>query len=342
MDLTEPEAERELAELLAGAGRRPEMPAAARVEVEAAARAAWNELVARQRQRQRFVPREATRWLVAAAALVAVAIGLWRAQRPARDPAPSPVPLATVEIVRGEARRVAARDGGRALTHGESVVAGEVTETGANAAAAFRVAGGTSLRVDAASRVVWLAPARLRLERGALYVDSAPGSGAAAIAVETAFATVVEIGTQFEVRLTDTPAEPLRVRVREGSVELRENGQLAGAAAGEELGLAKDGSIRRAPIATYGDLWSWVATVAPEFEIEGRTLAAFLEWAARETGWRVELEGDGLAAAAATIRLHGSIAGMTPGEAMSVVLPGSGLDYRLADGVLTVARAPRR
>ena len=45
--------------------------------------------------------------------------------------------------------------------------------------------------------------------------------------------------------------EPLRVRVREGSVELREDGQLAGARAGEELGLASDGTIRRGSIAIY-------------------------------------------------------------------------------------------
>ncbi|HEX5760947.1 MAG TPA: hypothetical protein VF121_17300, partial [Thermoanaerobaculia bacterium] len=70
----------------------------------------------------------------------------------------------------------------------------------------------------------------------------------------------------------------------------------------------------------------------------GATLAEYLGWLARETGWRVVYEDPSLAALAGTIRLHGTIAGMVPDESASVVLPGSGLAWDLEGGTLRLRR----
>jgi hypothetical protein len=255
--------------------------------------------------------------------------------------------LAAVEVVGGEATRLDARGARQPLAVGDTLVADVALETGAAGRLALRFAAGASLRVDADSRVRLVAVNRVALDRGALYVDSGDPSGAAApVEVETPFASVVEIGTRFEVRLIAAGATPprleeVRVRVREGEVELRHD-RPARARAGEELGLGRDRSVRVAAGAPYGDAWSWVGAAAPGFAIEGRSLAEFLGWIERETGWEVELAPAELGAAAASIRLHGSIAGLSPEEAVSVVVSGSGLAYRIDGGRLTVSRlAPR-
>lgn len=338
--LIEADEEREVAELLGLAGRRPEMPAADRALIEAAAHEEWQRLVKRQRERRRFASRSTALWLgAAAAALVAatIGLGLWKQTAPA--PALRPVAVATVELARGESRQVEAKGAGRPLTRGGAIVAGDSVETGASATLALRLARGAGLRIDAGSRVRVISESRVALEKGALYVDSGGSdSHAPAITVETPFATLVEIGTQFEVRLADGSGPPLRLRVREGRVELLGDGRTAGASAGEELTLERDKSLRSATISRFGEAWSWVVAAAPAYEIEGRSLSTFLEWVERETGWTVRLEGAELADAAQTIRLHGSIAGLSPEQSVSVVLPGSGLDYRLGGGVLTVER----
>ena len=98
--------------------------------------------------------------------------------------------------------------------------------------------------------------------------------------------------------------------------------------------------MTRQPVAGHGEAWSWVLAAAPPFEIEGMTLDAFLDWAARENGWTVRYVDPGLEAVAGTTVLHGSIGHLTPAEAPGVVLPGAGLEHRVVDGVLEV-KTPR-
>jgi hypothetical protein len=130
--------------------------------------------------------------------------------------------------------------------------------------------------------------------------------------------------------------------VRQGAVALLDRPGAADSslvAAGEQWTLARGGTVTRSPIATSGPAWDWVLAIAPPFEIEGRRLEDFLAWVERETGWRVELDPDARSVASQAIRLHGSIAGLPPGEAIDVVLAGAGLASRLETGVLRISRA---
>ena len=68
------------------------------------------------------------------------------------------------------------------------------------------------------------------------------------------------------------------------------------------------------------------------------SLAAYLEWVARETGRELEFESEELSRASESIVVHGSIESMTPTESLQAVLPGSGLDYQIENGSLRVAR----
>lgn len=182
-----------------------------------------------------------------------------------------------------------------------------------------------SFRLDADSRVLRTSESEIRLERGAVYVDSRMGT----VVVHTPFGTVREIGTRFEVRLLESA---LRVRVREGAV-LAESHRVE---AGTELVLREDGSVTRNRIAGWGPEWSWVLKAAPPLQIEGLTLKDFLDRVSRETGWTVRYEDP----KAGEIVLHGDVGDLAPDQALEVVLPGTGLEHQVVDGVL-ILKAPR-
>jgi transmembrane sensor len=193
--------------------------------------------------------------------------------------------------------------------------------------------------LDAGTRVILVSRGELRLERGAVYVDSDGADPARApLEVVTAHGRVREIGTRYEVRVG---AAAWSVRVRDGRLAVETGTGTHEVDAGARLELGADG----ATLGTGSDReppgWDWLLEIAPTLDIEGRSLQAFLAWVARETGWRVRFADEALAAEATRIRLHGTIEGLRPDQAVEVVLPGAGLAHRVEDGELRIERALR-
>ena len=100
---------------------------------------------------------------------------------------------------------------------------------------------------------------------------------------------------------------------------------------GTELTLDAEGVMARRFVSVYGPEWNWVMQVAPVFEIEGRRLDDFLAWISRETGRRVNFQGEETARSVSDTVLHGSIEGLTPEEALATVLPTCGLTHRVRE-----------
>lgn len=333
--------EREVKELLVAAGHRPPVPSEDLAAIRAAARVEWLHLVAAERERRESSHSRA--WLaVAASLLVALVLGWWWTTQRAPDLMEV---VASVERVTGEVRVAEGQPGVEAMRVGTRLSVGALLETSDRigqpvSRVALRLSDGTSLRLDSGTRVRLVSNERLELERGGLYFDSGatPAAGGA-IEIATAFGTVHDIGTQFEVRLSAAD-DGVLVRVREGKVALDADGASHSALGGEELRLRRDGSLVRATVEPFGSDWDWVLAAAPSFEIEGRSLEVYLDWIRRETGWDIRYESDALAASAKTIRLHGTIAELTPAESLSLVLPGSGLTYALEGGTLLITRPP--
>jgi FecR-like protein len=324
--------EADVREALREAGPRAEISPEDLAAVASAAREEWLQ-VARERRRAHRVA-----WAAAAALAVLVAGFLsWRLRSVPPVPALPSAGIATVERVAGETLG----SGETPLAPGAELPAGAVLTTGAASArassVALRLASGPSVRLDSGSRVRLVSPVLLELEAGALYVDSR----GVALDVRTPFGSVHDRGTQFELRLLAAQAAALRVRVREGRVEVRGGAAPLQAAAGDELTLHSDGRTSRARIDPASAEWSWAAAAAAPPAIEGRPLAEILEWVARETGRRLVYADAQLAAEAARVRLHGSIADLSPEDALQVVLAGSGLRSRIDGGVLKVERAAR-
>jgi ferric-dicitrate binding protein FerR (iron transport regulator) len=223
---------------------------------------------------------------------------------------------------------------------GAAIPRGGVVRTGPATRAALRMENGVELRLDVGSELTIAGPSRIELARGAVFVDTGAGQGPAqSIEVRTPLGNARDIGTRFEVRLMARAPEDealLRVRVRDGAVSLTTPRMTVDADRGMELVAAATGEIVRTPAQTSGRDWDWVTLAAEPFDIEGKTLAEFLDWAAREGGWEIRFASDALGRTASAIVLSGSIEGQTPEQALLTVLPTCGLVHRITGSVVTI------
>ncbi|HEU4892144.1 MAG TPA: FecR family protein [Vicinamibacterales bacterium] len=321
----------QIGQLLKLAGRRPVPDAAQMSHAHAAARLQWIRVIDRRRPRMAF-------WSLIAA-MIAVTVFATVGWFALRDPAlPSARPeIAAIEAVIGPQVVVDGSGGSRSVTApGPRVRAGDRIETGSASRSALRMLGRVSVRLDSKTSAVLESETRMILQRGAAYVDVEPGGSGAALHIATSFGVIRHTGTQFEVRLDGAA---LQVRVREGSVAVEASTETWTAQAGELLVVAPGRSPERRSIATSGAEWSWVSDVAPPFRLEGSTVPAFLHWVTREQGWKLEFGDSSLRARVDGIVLHGSIAGLTPEEALAAVLPTCGLASRRESDRLIVGVA---
>lgn len=213
----------------------------------------------------------------------------------------------------------------RAIRVGEPVRSGETLEV--HGPALLSLARGGSLRLAADSVLELASGADVRLERGLVYVDIPPGGGSAApFRVRTRVGTVEHLGTQFEVLSSNLS---VRIRVREGRVRLVGPAGAAVATAGTEVVASVQGGLSQRSIETYGRDWLWVAALAPDYAIEGRSLAEFLQWVSRELGRSVEYADPRAGELAARTILHGSLSGRDPLDALTEVLASTSLAFEL-------------
>lgn len=327
--------------LIEMAGPRPAVPEEDLAIIKTAARAAWQAKLRSPEARRFAVPR--ARVLALAAGLL-IAVGAswwwWIGRSAIRSESAAHLEtLAGIVTMRtlGEAGRAALTsvEVGQAIPVGAELDT-TGTDRGLPAQAALRLVGGASLRIDAGSRVRLASLSVIELESGAVYVDSGPEPArSAALEVRTPLGVAADFGTQFEVRLLDGTA--MRVRVREGMVLVEQGETSHSALTGMELTLRDDGSVVRRRVPAHGPEWRWVLDTAPHFAVEGRTLREFLDWVARETGWRLHFADQAIATAAEAVTLHGAFGDLTPDQAPEVVLPAAGLRGQVVDGTLVVS-----
>ena len=290
MDETNGNSDDAIAALVRLAGRRPPVPEDAMRRVREAVHDEWMESIGRRRR---------TRWIGSAAAVAAaiVTIVVLKMTPSTSQPAPQ--------------RAVVA--GGQ--TNGAVIYANDVYEV-ANGSTASLAWGKATLRLDGGTRVRVASASELTLERGAVYVDS-NGSG---VLVRTPMGNVRDVGTQFEVRLTP---DRMRVRVREGRVDLQHGETTHSAIAGTELDADAQGGVTQHSIATSGSDWEWVVRAAPPIHLDGRTLSEVVASVTRDEGLK-PVWSDQTAQNAASMRLHGDVP-LTPEEALDTALVASGL-----------------
>lgn len=304
--------DKDIERVLRAKGPRVRPPEEVEQTVREGLRQEWRTIVAVERTRRQ---RRAS--LALAASLAVAAIGVWLALPPVTGPADV---VATVALASGEIRAKAGRFGRwQAVNDGQALAAGQVLMTGSASRGAVNLPGGVSARLDHDTRIKLASADKIVIERGALYVDAGRDSAKSArLDVVTPAGSLRHVGTQYEVRLL---GPDVRVRVREGRVEWNPgNGRTARGEAGEQLTIVPNREIVRDSVPRYGQAWDWVAAVTPGIDIEGRPLSEFLDWAGRELGHDIVFSTPEIATEASAIVVHGSIAGLTPTQALDAVL----------------------
>lgn len=328
--MTRPGSDDSISRLLKLAGER-DLPSTEGMErARRAAQAAW-QLALAHKAPPRVVHAPRRPWLLAAAAVACTALGLllwW----PRSAPALHVAHIATVQGV------VTWNDAGDvALT--KRVSAGATLATGEGRVAL--IAGDAlSLRVDQHTRLRFDARDRLTLLDGRIYVDSGGVNALAALRVATPAGEVRHVGTQYQIRVRGTST---RVYVREGRISLDPaDGRAVDAAAGDLLAVDGGRIVVTRGRPAYGDDWEWVTVAAPLFDMDGRPMAEFLAWMAREHGWRLQFADAALQARTQQIRLHGSLRGLDAAGMLERVSMITGVPLSAHDGVLWIGAEPRR
>jgi ferric-dicitrate binding protein FerR (iron transport regulator) len=294
-----------IAALVRLAGRRPPVPEDAAQRVRAAVHEEWLQSMSRRRQ---------TRWIGSAAAVAAVAIFALVMRMTSSSTQIEP-----------QTPRVAVAAG---QTNGAVIFANDIYEV-ADGGTASLTWGDATLRLDGGTRVRIVSTRELSLERGAVYVDS----NRSGVTIRTPIGAVRDIGTQFEVRLA---GDRMRVRVREGRIDLQQGSATHSATAGIELDSDVHGVVTKRSIPRNGAEWNWVMRAAPPIRLDGRTLAEVVATVTREEGV-TPVWSDSAARAAASIRLHGTMP-LAPDEALDSALVASGLTARTAGDRLIIQR----
>ena len=304
----------EIGQLLRLVGPREPVSEDRASRVRLAVYAAWESHRRAERQRRRAGA------ALVAATVVAGAIG-WRASHRTAAVAEA----AIVEVTSGPS----------ALAVGARVREGELVAT-TSTRVALRLSSGAGVRIDRDSRVRLGTGPTLELLAGGVYiVSSRPG---AALQVRTPLGMVGHHGTRFEVRLVDSA---VRLRVREGQAHVSQAAVRHEAGAGEELMVVRGRAPMRSRVSIVDADWDWTTEVAPAFPTEGRRLAEFLDWFSAESGRRVTFRDPSLPEQAREIVLRGSVEGLTPEEAIDVIVPAAGLAHRRAGDDIVLDRERR-
>jgi ferric-dicitrate binding protein FerR (iron transport regulator) len=201
----------------------------------------------------------------------------------------------------------------------------------------LKLHGGGNVRVAPNSRFEVLSANSVRLDRGEMYVDIPPGAHAdASFVAITGAGEFRHLGTQFAIAVVNGTT---RLRVREGQVQWRAPDGDSTLPAGTEVLIDRHQNVTRGAVESAGQHWSWVETMAPEIDIDNRPLAEFLDWFARETGRRLEIADAGTQRQVDAIRMHGSVHGLTPLQALKAVMASTSLRFDLPAGAIRVSFA---
>ncbi len=337
----------DLGRLIRRAERYPRPDPASKQRAFEAAAAEWRAAVSAPVAVSTHATRR--RWLpAAAAAVLLLGVGSIAWQQYASVPQ---VSFAAVQRVDGSVSAIAPGWLGRtrALVAAASVHGDEILQTAADGGAVLQTAKGLSLRLAPGTRVALLSSQEIRLEAGEIYIDADPALGTAPLDVQTAVGRVRHVGTQYAVRSVSRAGSPplVEVAVREGRVELaRAAGDTLAVDAGEALRVTDGGNAARRPLPADDASWDWLQQMAAPLEIDGRTLAEFLRWYSRETGRSVTIAA-GVSSAEGrrpeairpeSIRLSGSMLGLTPDEALVAVAASTDFEIRRFDDHIELQR----
>lgn len=313
-----------LTRLISLAEEGPPVPPDGLERTRGATRQVWLETVRRRRRRR-------IGWSVGAvaAALMLVALLSTMNSRPATGLAPI---VAHVEAVSGEAWVATAAGHRVRLVESAAIPEDATVISTAGVRMALRLSNGHSVRIDHSTTMTFLEADHLRLDQGAVYVDSGPVHSAG-IRVTTPLGGASDIGTSFLVRYEN---DQLRVLVRSGVVLVDLPDEDLRLDRGRGVVISPGSDPEWLAVTPYASEWDWARAVAPPFEVEGRTVDAFLRWYERETGRAVRYSDEESERLARQTKIYGGAVDVTPEVAAESILLSAGLEGATQNGELMI------
>jgi ferric-dicitrate binding protein FerR (iron transport regulator) len=322
------ERDEKIGQLIASAGPGPTASKEAKARTYAAVHAQWQKSLQQRSEASsgRSLLRYGAIGLAATLAAAVVTLYWLHDGGPARDGGPSAMAAFSriegrAELLRdGEWRRLQSPDSASAVERGDSL------RTGENGRLALRLDDDLSIRVNVDSELLFTDESTIELTAGTLYVDSGRGTSRPGLEVETPLGAVEHLGTQYEVHVE---AMSLRVRVREGAIELTGASGTTIAEAGAQLDIGADGKTSRSVIAPNDPAWSWATKLASLPPADERSVTEAIAWAARERGLTVEYASSDAEQRWRGERISGLPADLNPSETLDVIGQIAGLEYEV-------------
>ena len=230
-----------------------------------------------------------------------------------------------IALFSNQQEQIAARPGSR-------LISGSSITTMASGSATVLLPTIGNLRLDSNSQVTFNDANRLLLQSGRIYFESSKKAKHSQIEITTQHGTIKNTGTQFEVQ---SQSNALSIRVREGSINFNSNYGSQTLQSGYQLTTLPSGSSQTNTIDANDSSWKWIHALAPQFELEGKSLHQYLLWVSREYALKIEFARD-TEQKSRNILLHGDIESLDLEQALKVVFSATRLKYELNGKTLIV------
>lgn len=272
----DPTADKDIEKLMAFVSSREHPPAATAERVRRAVMETFDELPEPQHRRP-------SRLMAVSTALAAALALMYLLQ----SSLPEVISAGEIQFSQGTFS-VQSLDGSVADT--SLVAPGSTIQTDSDSRLLLQLEERSALRADAQTRFTLISSTEIQLHQGRIYLDNANSQP---LKVVTRYGTVTDIGTQFEVA---SLGQQLTVALRQGAIDLTVGDQQLHSAAqtgqGELLRFTGTNLTQRSPIAATDDHWQWIHRARPGFKLADRSVADYLNWAARESGWTLRYQSD--------------------------------------------------
>lgn len=277
--------DKDIAQLLARSGPRPEPSSAARQRVHDQLLEVWQQLPDESdavSPRKIDKPQDKPRSIASRPAVLAMAaavgiatVGAWLSWSALTT---NPTPIAQIAYSTGGYAVTPPGDGSSDLLSGSTI------RTSTQGRMLLVLDPHTTVRLDQGTRATLRSGEEIYLHSGRLYLDSHGGNSQ--IRVTTERAAVTKVGTQFEVSVS---GDELEIAVREGQIKVQMDDTQTLAKAsnglGEVLHYDAQGQQSKNIVATTDpERWQWTQLSRPDFNIASATYYEYLSWAARERG----------------------------------------------------------
>ena len=300
--------------------------------IREAVQAEWQAVTGKRRSRTQL-----TRFAMAASVLLAVIASF----NVLRDSGIAPPQVATINksygsILLGNQSQLHELSDFSTITVGQSIV------TRTDSGIGLEWENGGSLRIDADTRIEFISADAIYLRSGRIYFDSTPSaliasvsgkSNASNFRIETDHGTVTHIGTQY---MTHASSEELTVSVREGQVAMDGNYHDETVREGQQLKIAGNTRPSVANFSRHGAAWDWVEQTSPVADVDGRSVADFLNWVGRETGLEIVYKSPEAERVAHAGILKGKV-DMDPRSALEFRMKGEDLNWYIDGGTIIVS-----